>query len=181
VAVQWLDVTELLWVPWELDRLGMFGLVYVIGFWYTDGGLEGAPRPVLLAGAACGALATWLYFGTEGVAVNASEPMHLFVGVGLLCVALGFAEAARRLASRLAFLIDWISRRTFTMFLWGWPTCLIAADVAVRRFGAGWDYRAAVLVGSFGLLGLAIAVFGRVEAWSARRPASNDPITTGAR
>jgi peptidoglycan/LPS O-acetylase OafA/YrhL len=168
-AVQTAEFGFGVWVPNELDALSMFALFYCGGFLYSDGTLQRQSSESLLIAGGIAAVCAALYHQVEPGSVNASEPKHLFVGAAGLFVALAFAPALRHVGVRWARGIDRITRRTFTIYLWGWPTCLIGEQIARRIAPDGFEYRAVLAVTALGLLAVAVRVFGGVEDWTAAR------------
>jgi len=168
VFVQWLVVDGGMDFDVELEKLTTFAVPYVVGFWYTDGALRRASLRVLLAAMGVAVVAAWWWNGVEPGAVNGSQPKHLLVGAAWLAACLAIAPTLRTLAARHRSLIDRISRRTFTIFLWGWTTCVFAADWVDEVFPPGWPNRLMMLAGSLTLLAIVVPIFGKVEDWSAR-------------
>lgn len=173
-TIQWIEVgLEARAVIEEAEAVATFAIPYIAGFWYTDGSLGKVPGKLFAAGAAILAAAAWLYDGTESGTVNASHVMHLTVGVAWLALLLAFTPQLRRLADRHQPLIDRITRRTFTTYLWGWTTCAVAVDISRPLTSSVWGYRVLLTTLSIVLLVIAVLIFGRVEDWSAARPSSS--------
>ena len=168
------------WVEWriaggedvrsEVDKLATFSVPYVVGFWYTERSFRRIPRRAFLALAAAFAVGAWWYDGIRPGAVNASGVKHLLVGGVWMSLALAFAPQLRRVADRCRPVIDRISRRTFTIFLWGWTTCILAYDLAEDLVDGIWAERVVFWVLALALLGAAVAMFGWVEDVAAGRP-----------
>ena len=158
--------------PQEIYKLATFAVPYVAGFWYTEPRFQRLPRWVFLMAAVVFGVAAWWYDGVRPGAVNASGIKHLLVGGGWFCVALAGAPALRHVAERYSDGINRISRRTFTIFLWGWTTSVFAWELASDLVEEYWGRLALFLVLSLGLLAIAVAAFGRFEDIAAGRPRS---------
>lgn len=157
--------------PLALDRTAMFSILYVVGFAYTAGRIGATPRWALAGVAAVAALGAWAYDGTESGTVNASNVMHLLVGSAWLFALLALAPLLRRAVADRHRWLDAITRRSYTTYLWGWPTCSASARWTRGWLGRGWDQRLAMASMSIALLLVAIWVFGPVEDVAAgRRP-----------
>lgn len=179
VAVQAVDLAAPGWVPRELDRLSLFALCYVLGFWYQDGRLKWRTSYHLLAAAAL-ALAAIAYHRFDGRILNATEPMHAAVGLAWLQLALMAAPVLQAVARRHRRLLSRVTRRTFTVYLWGWPATMLAVRSAGALGYTGahrtvWIY-AVTLLG----LAVAVAVFGRAEDVAARRQPATAPPPAAA-
>jgi len=179
------------WVEWriaggedvraEVDKLATFAVPYVVGFWYTEPSFAKVPRRAWFVVAAAFAAGAYLYNGVRPGAVNASGIKHLLVGGGWLALSLGFAPQLRRVADRFRSLIDRISRRTFTIFLWGWTTSVFAWDRSEGLADGVWARRAVYWVLALVFLGVTVVGFGWVEDFAAgRRRRSNHPGPRGA-
>ena len=155
--------------PQEIYKLATFAVPYVAGFWYTEPRFQRLPRWVFLVAASVLGAAAWWYDGVRHGAVNASGIKHLLVGGAWFCVALAAAPVLRHVAERYRAGIDRISRRTFTIFLWGWTTRVVAWEWAENLVDAFWPRLALFVVLALGLLAAAVAAFGRVEDVAAGR------------
>ncbi|HQF95687.1 MAG TPA: acyltransferase [Microthrixaceae bacterium] len=167
------------WVEWrisggedvrtELDKLATFSVPYVAGFWYTENSFKRIPRWAFAAASAACAAGAWWYDGIRPGAVNASGIKHLLVGGAWLAASFAAAPQLRRVADRFRTVIDRISRRTFTIFLWGWTTSVVAWDRAGSITDGVWQRRSLYWVFALALLAAAVAAFGWVEDVAAGR------------
>ena len=78
-------------------------------------------------------------------------------------------SALRRLAERWDRPIAGINRRSLTAYLWGWPTCTLAAEWSEELVEGVWAYRWLMGALSVLLLGAAVLLFGPVEDLAAGR------------
>lgn len=158
----------------QVEKLAAFAIPYLVGFWYTEGSLRAASRRSLAVALVLATAGAWYWNGVESGAVNASQTKHLLVGGAWLLVALLVAPLLRVFADRHREVIDRITPRTFTVYLWGWTTCVFAADWADELVAPGWGNRGLMALGSLVFLGIAVRSFGWVEDVSARRPGAQD-------
>lgn len=168
--VQWLVLDGDVVFEYEIEKVTAFAIPYLVGFWYTDGGLQRVSARVLAAAAAVAATGAVLWNDIEPGAVNASQTKHLLVGAAWLLIALAAAPALRRVADRFRSRIDRITPRTFTTYLWGWTTCVFVSDWVDELVAPGWSNRVLMAVGSIAALLLVVRMFGWVEDVSARPP-----------
>ncbi|NLA34288.1 MAG: acyltransferase [Actinobacteria bacterium] len=153
----------------EVYKTATFAVPYVVGFAYTDPPFARLGRRAFLATTvACASVAAW----TQAVHPGAANDLglkHLATSGAWFALALAAAPAIRLAAARGARLLDRVTRRTMTIYLWGWPTSVFAwrrageltDDLAVRR--------GLYVVFALGLLSLAVATFGWVEDVAAKR------------
>ena len=167
--VQWLDVSDHVSVPSEIDRLSLFAIFYCVGMLYTDGVLAELSTRVAMAFATIAAAGAWLSIRFQPVRGSANDSKHLFVGLCWLFLALAGAPGLRRLADRWDRPIGRINRRSFTAYLWGWPTCSLAAEWSEELIDGVWAYRLLMSALSVLLLGAAVLLFGPVEDLAAGR------------
>lgn len=158
-------------LPNEVYKFATFAVPYVAGFWYTRRSFGRIPPWAFgVAAVALGAVAWW-YDGIRPGAVNPSGIKHLLVGGAWFALALAFAPRLRVVAERYRHVIDRISRRTFTIFLWGWTTSILAWDLTEGVVDGVWARRCVYYALALGLLAAAVALFGWVEDVAAGRPA----------
>lgn len=170
----------------EVSAAALFMFFFVLGFWYTDGKLvsgvvphdRGGPSPGrgaldgwrgLVAGAfAIGA--SWLVWQWEHpLAVQASIAVHGLLGLGWLCWILAARPGLVRVAQSIPRLLNLITRRTLTIYLWGWP-CAALAAWAVNDRGLPTPVALGLfLLIAIGGLAVVVVVFGPVEDFAARR------------
>lgn len=178
VGVQLLDAHADRYVPRELDRTSLFALFFVAGFAYTDGGLDRLFRRVHpLALSAVFAGGAVVAYGVAPHVPNASEPLHGLLGAAWLCAALAFRPAVAALARRGRPVLSRLTRRTLTIYLWGWPTTQLAA-LLVRPDAGG--SVPVFLASAVALLAAAVALFGPIEDLAARRVAAGVTPRRGA-
>jgi peptidoglycan/LPS O-acetylase OafA/YrhL len=168
IGVQLLDAADL--VPRELDRASLFALFFVLGFTYTDGRLDRVfrrvPPVVLVAGFALAAVAA---FRIEPRVPNATEPLHGLLGAAWLTAALAARPVLGLVAVRARPVLSVLTRRTLTIYLWGWPTTQLAHRIVDPT--AGGSALVTFLALAVGLLVLAVVVAGPLEDVAAGRPA----------
>lgn len=168
IAVQMFDAADL--VPRELDRTSLFALFFVLGFTYTDGRLDRCFRrvpPVVLIVAL--AAAAVVAFRVDPRVPNATEPLHGLLGAAWLTAALAARPVLGLLAVRARPLLAVLTRRTLTIYLWGWPTTQLARRI-VDPTGGG-PALVTFLALAVGLLVLAVLVAGPLEDVAAGRSA----------
>jgi CubicO group peptidase (beta-lactamase class C family)/fucose 4-O-acetylase-like acetyltransferase len=110
-------------VPWQLQDLALYGLFWLVGFAYEDGLLKriGTGGRICLCLTATAAAAAWMFFDRPpGNIVNASYPLHLFVGLAWLFGALACEGLIAALARgrRVEAVFYWINERALTIYLW---------------------------------------------------------------
>jgi peptidoglycan/LPS O-acetylase OafA/YrhL len=164
----------------EARALATYGVMFCAGFLYTDRSF----RPPRWAGPALVAVAlplAVLSAHTVGGLPNTSAPVGLSVAACWLGLALMARGPIRRWGDRHRGFVGWVSARTLTIYLWGWPTsrlAIVMADqVAPRRSG---PWAVVFLTSALGLLAAAVAVFFPVErraADLARSIASSRRVT----
>lgn len=160
------------WTFWrEFDRLSLFAGCYIVGFSYRATSHEDRRR--FMAAAAVLAILAAAYMSWDATVVNASEISHALVGGAWLCVALAWRDVVERVASDHSGLLDRVTKRTFTLYLWGWPSTGFANRIADRIDIHGWARTGFVISVSIAFLALFTTLFGRFEDLAAkRRPAT---------
>ena len=155
-------------LPHELDRLSLFAFCYVAGFWYQDGRAiwERSTHVVVAAALAVVAVA---YHRVDRAIPNATEPMHALVGAAWLQVLLAARPAIQWVGERCSAVLGRITKRTLTVYLWGWPTTMAASRLARSLGWTGAMRTACIYVAGLGLLAVAVAVFGSFEDQAAGR------------
>lgn len=167
------------WVEWriaggddvraEVDKLATFAVPYVAGFWYTEDSFRRIPRAAWIAAGAAFAAGAYFYDGVRPGAVNASGVKQLLVGGAWFAISLAAAPQLRGVAERFRSVIDRVSRRTFTIFLWGWTTSVFAWDRASEMTDDVWVRRSIYWALALGFLAAAVLLFGWVEDVAAGR------------
>ncbi|MDQ1248363.1 MAG: hypothetical protein QG597_2735 [Actinomycetota bacterium] len=164
----------------EVNSISLFQFFFVLGFWYTDGVLvrgvvPGRDRGIFdgLSGVGIAALAfpgAWLVWQIESpLAVHDSALVHALLGLGWLSLLLVARPLVLRLAEAMPRLLNRLTRRTLTIYLWGWPTAALA-QLAVNTWGLTGPLALVVFFGlAIGGLVVAVRVFGRVEDFAAGR------------
>lgn len=167
----------------EVSAFALFQFFFVLGFWYSDGRLvRGVPRPlrpsrrvlltwpVGLALPALGFLLTAAVWRWEApLAVHDSPAVHGLLGLSWLALILLAREPLTRLAVALKRPLATLTKRTLTIYLYGWPSAALVS-LAIQRLGwvNAWGALAFV-VASVAALTAAVAIFGRVEDVAAGR------------
>ena len=182
VGVSYLTEHTTTFVYAEVNSVSLFQFFFVLGFWYTDGRLVGGVVPARPRGlfdgwggvgvAALAFPAAWLVWQIElPLAVHDSALVHAFLGLGWLSLLLVARPAVLRLAEAMPRLLNRLTRRTLTIYLWGWPTTALA-DLAVNSWGlTGPVAVVAFFTLAVGGLVVAVLMFGRVEDFAAGRVA----------
>lgn len=178
LSVQALDLLAD-WTFWrEFDRLSLFAGCYIAGFSYSATTHEDRRRFMLAAGAlAIGAAA---YMSWDPTVVNASEISHALVGGAWLCIALAWRDVIERFANDHSGLLDNVTKRTFTLYLWGWPSTGFANRIADRTDIHGWTRTGFVISASIAFLALFTVLFGRFEDLAARRRSTRQSARASA-
>jgi fucose 4-O-acetylase-like acetyltransferase len=175
----WVD-RSLVAVPIELLYVPMYGMFLTAGFGYADGTLVHRPgrtapgtRPTVRPAVAAtivglAAIGGWLSFRYGTRDLNHDLVGHACVAAGWLVLVLAAREPLGRLAHRAAPLVDRITPRTLTLYLWGAPVGVLAWVLASRvEPGA---FRSVTFVAlTAGFTGVALCIFGRVEDLAAGR------------
>lgn len=160
---------------WQLGDLALYSVFLMGGFLHREGRFDTlAPRAWwTTAGLAAAASAAWV--ATQAVplgVVNNSHPMHLFVGAAWLSALFGLRLPISRLSARPVprAVVDWVSQRTMTIYLWHSTAIIVTFQVLARRatYPTG-VYAALMVAGMVGMTALLVLAFGWVEDVAARR------------
>ncbi len=177
-----LNTVDRLWVPVPIEvlHIPMYGIFLCAGFGYSDGTLVDRPdRPT-------GGRVAWLRPSTAAVVVAVAVAVgwtaflrgtrdlnhdlvgHTCVAAGWLVAVLALRTPLRRIGTTWAHLLDRITPRTLTLYLWGAPAGVVAWRIAEHNSApAG---RLVVYITATVLLtAAALAVFGRLEDLAAGR------------
>ena len=167
----------------EISAFALFQFFFVLGFWYSDGRLvAGVPSPLRPPGRVlltwptglvvpaigfAAAAAVWRW--ESPLAVHDSPAVHGLLGLSWLAVILLAREPLTRLAVRLARPLAVLTKRTLTIYLYGWPTAALVG-LAIHHLGwTGWPGTIVFIAGSILALTAAVKIFGRVEDLAAGR------------
>lgn len=164
----------------EMSALALFGFFFVLGFFYTDGTLVGGvvpgrPRGLFdgWRGVAIGLLlfaATWAAWEFDKpIAVHDSGLVHGLLGLGWLSLMLAARPWLSRLAVRLQRPIGALTKRTLTIYLYGWPTAALAEFIVDGNGWGGVGGTLLYLAIAVGALVLCVKVFGPLEDVAAGR------------
>ena len=157
----------------EFYDVTLFGWFFQLGYLYDDGVLQRIrPRVHLAIGVALGA-AGWIVaeriepVWRKGVnQLYSSNSGHFLIGAAWMFAAFAFREPITRWLSHTSGrFLDLITKRTYTIFIWG-PSANAIAFAVVRKLGMNRFAYFGVTVLS--LLGLLLA-FGWVEDVAAKR------------
>lgn len=179
----------------EINSVSLFTFFFVLGFWYTDGRLVGGVVPGRDRGffhgwrgvaiAVLGFAGAWLFWQIESpLAVHDSAAVHGFLGLGWLALLLVGRPWILRFAESIPGLLGRLTKRTLTIYLWGWPTTALA-QLAVNS----WELTGATAVVIYFVIAIgglvaAVLAFGRVEDFAAGRARGSatrtQPATAGA-
>jgi len=190
VAFAALNAVDRLWTPVTIEVLyvPMYGIFLCAGFGYADGTLlrrsdrsPSGPRPwlrpataglVLLVAVTGG----WTAFARGTRDLNHDLVGHTCVAAGWLVAVLALQPQLRALGERAAPVLDRITPRTLTLYLWSAPAGVLAWRLAERSTGSA-DPVAVYVLATVLLTGGALAVFGRIEDRTAGR---NRPVPAAA-
>lgn len=163
----------------EARSLSVYAVMFCAGFLYTDRTFRPARwwGPALFAVSLVAALVMWAVVG----GIPSTQPLvGLPVAVCWLLAALGVRQSLRRAGERHHRVVGWVSARTLTLYLWGWPTSRLGirvADATAPRHSALWT--AVFVAAALGLLAVATAVFFPVERRAADLARSFRPAGSG--
>ncbi len=175
----------------EVSSIALFAVFFVLGFWYTDGylvsGVVPGRRAGLLDGWTGAAIAVLAFAAAWAVwqvhdpgSINNSHLVHGFLGLGWLTLILLARPLILRAANAMPRALNTLNRRALTLYLWGWPTTALAAE-AVRWWGLDGVLGTVVFfVVAIASLVAAVAVFGPVEDFAARRKQSTKSAATSS-
>ena len=157
----------------EFYDVTLFGWFFQLGYLYDDGILQRIrPRVHLAIGVVLGVAGWTVAERIEPVwrkglnELYGSQSGHLLIGAAWMFGAFAAREPIQRwLAHRSGRGLDLVTRRTYTLFIWG-PSANALAFAAVRHFGLNRVLYFAVTSAS--LFGLLLA-FGWVEDVAAKR------------
>lgn len=161
-------------VPWQFEDVALFGGFWLLGFAYNDGVFDRIGTGAR-AGAAivCAAGAAWWGLTQEVPAhvVNASYPMHGFVGLTWLFTALTFESALTKAAASraVAGFIAWVNDRIFTIYLWHAAGLFAMYQLLWVQDRPDWVRNAASLPVVLVVTFLCMLCFGWIEDIAARR------------
>lgn len=160
---------------WQFGDVALYSVFLMGGFLHREGRFDTlAPRAWW--GATCvAAAAAAAWAATQPVplgVVNNSHPMHLFVGAAwlsaLFALRLPISRGSARPIPRAV--VDWVSQRTMTIYLWHSTAIIVTFQVLARRatYPTG-AYAALMVTGMVGVTALLVLAFGWVEDVAARR------------
>jgi len=177
-----LNAGDRLWTPVTIEILyvPMFGIFLCAGFGYADGSLVARPgrtvgprrpwlRPTTVAiVVAVAVVGGWTAYMRGTRDLNHDLVGHTCVAAGWLVLVLGLRSRIRRLGERASDLLDRITPRTLTLYLWSAPAGVLAWEAARRSTGSAHPVVVYVL-GTAVLTGAALSLFGRLEDLAAGR------------
>ncbi|HLF78668.1 MAG TPA: serine hydrolase, partial [Dehalococcoidia bacterium] len=110
-------------LPWQIQDFALYSFFWVLGFAYNDGLLTKLSTRLrtTLCLVCVTASAVWaLTQDVPGDVVNASYPLHLFVGLSWLFGSLAVEDWISRFAARprVADVLYWVNERALTIYLW---------------------------------------------------------------
>ncbi len=164
----------------EIGALALFQFFYVLGFSYTDSGIVlGLPGHLgririggwraLLVGVAFTGVAWALWRWEHPISIQDSALVQAALGISAIGFMVWLREPLVALAGRVRPQLAWLTRRTLTIYLWGWP-CTALAKMAVDKIGlTGWTSMGVFLSLTVVALVTAVRVFGPLEDRAARR------------
>jgi CubicO group peptidase (beta-lactamase class C family)/peptidoglycan/LPS O-acetylase OafA/YrhL len=161
-------------VTYYVGDLACFSFFWLLGFSHSDGALAGLDRRARLEWAVIGGVAAlvWVRFVQPAdLVVNNHYPLLLFVGIAWLAVFLAVESWIGRATGHrlLGPVVAWMGRRSITIYLWH-PIAIVGAYWLRATFAPSLP-RPLVLVLVFPLVLVLTVLFGRVEDFSAGRPA----------
>jgi peptidoglycan/LPS O-acetylase OafA/YrhL len=175
-ALVWCDKRGVFVVREELYTVAMFGWFFQLGYTYQDGSLLRAPRRLLVGlGFALFGFGWLVAEHIEPISrkplheMYASQSAHFLVGAAWMLGVIAFREPVSRwLAARRLWLLDVITQRTYTLFIWG-PAANAVAMAASRKVGgAGGNLPVYLFVTAAMLVGMTLT-FGWIEDLASRR------------
>lgn len=173
LAVPYVHLQTSITVWAEINAIALFQLFFVIGFWYTDGGLTRSwldRGPVAFVIAAAFFAAAWLVWQWEQPPfVNASALVHGLLGLGWLSLILRARRPITRLADAWHRPLMFLNRRALTIYLYGWPATAAGALIIATVGWGGVGGTVAFLVLVIAMISAAVKVFGPLEDWAAQR------------
>ncbi len=161
----------------EFFNIFMFGWFFQLGYLYQDGWLQRrSPRLLLGVGAVLFA-AGWLVaqriepvWKTPVNELYTSVTGHFLVGaawmIAVLAVRVPITEWLER---RRLLILDVVTQRTYTLFVWG-PAANAVAMAASRKASGAEGNLAIYLAVTFATLAVLIVAFGWIEDLASRRP-----------
>ena len=164
----------------EIAALALFQFFYILGFSYTDGRIvPGLPRATGrayldgwrgLAIAVLFAATAWgLWRWEHPVSVQDSALVQAALGISAIGFMVWLRAPLIALAAKVRPQLAWLTKRTLTIYLWGWPSTALA-KMAVDNVGlTGWTSMFVFLALTLTGLVLAVKIFGPLEDWAARR------------
>lgn len=168
---------------WQVGDVVLYSVFFALGVLASDGRLHSVSRRRWGAIAVGGVAFAALWWFTQPVpdnVVNDSHPMHLFVGVAWLAIAMAAQDWLRTLAHRPLSrpVVQFLSRRSLSVYLWH-TTAIVAALWFLDRTASLplglWTASYLVLIVA-GVVALT-AAFGWVEDLAARRAPKLWPLT----
>ncbi len=168
---------------WQVGDVVLYGLFFALGVLASDGRFQAVTSRHWLVLAGGGAVLAAMWWFTQPVPdgiVNNSHPMHLFVGLAWLAMAMAAQGVLRVVAQHRVSrpIVRFLSQRSLTVYLWH-TTAIVAALWFVNRSShlptGAWTASYLVLI----VAGVALlaAAFGWVEDLAARRTARVWPVT----
>lgn len=169
------DVAPAGWdsVKWYAGDLCTYSFFWMLGFCHRDGMISQLNQRARLEWAALGGVAAFIWVkvvGVQGMVVNNSYPLLLFMGIAWLGVFL----AAERWIGNLSLnaiagpVIRWLSRRSMTVYLWH-PIAIVGAYWIRAHLVP--DLPKMMVLPFVGILTVLFCViFGRAEDYAAGRP-----------
>ena len=168
---------------WQVGDVVLYGLFFALGVLASDGRFRSVTSRQWLGLAGAGAVLAAVWWFTQPVPegiVNNSHPMHLFVGLVWLALAMAAQGLLRVVAHHRVSrpVVRFLSQRSLTVYLWH-TTAIVAALWFLNRSAhlptGAWTASYIVLI----VAGVALlaAAFGWVEDLAARRTARVWPVT----
>ena len=178
-----LNAVDRLWTPVAIEVLyvPMYGIFLCAGFGYADGSLLGLgrwtsltrTRPWLWPAVAtlvltAAVIGGWTAYqrGTRDLSWDVVG--HTFVAAGWLVVVLALRSPLQQLGERTASVLDRVTPRTLTLYLWSAPAGVLAWRLA-ERVDQPAGRIASYVIGTTALTAAALAVFGTLEDFAAGR------------
>ena len=160
---------------WQFGDLALYSVFLMAGFAHRDGHFDRLSPAEWFGGSIVAAAAGAAWIVTQPVplgVVNNSHPAHLFVGAAWLCALFACRLPISRFAERRIprTVVDWVSQRTMTIYLWHSTAIILTYHVLARHQGypAG-AYAVLMIVGMVCITLSCVLAFGWVEDIAARR------------
>jgi peptidoglycan/LPS O-acetylase OafA/YrhL len=172
----WCDKRGLFVVREEMYTVAMFGWFFQLGYAYSDGRIQRiGPRRLLTTGIALFAAGWLVAERIEPVwrkpvkEMYASQSAHFLVGAAWMLAVLACQRPITRwLGIHRLRVLDVVTQRTYTLFVWG-PAANAVAMAASRNVGGSGGHLGVYLLVTMVALAAMVLAFGWIEDLASRR------------